>query len=162
MAAALTLGTAAVLTGTDRQKIVDLPNLAGMKSEVIIQKAHRNGYDHAARTTGIRMVEVETAAVTSGPFEATIDEDAKTHLADRYVVSAPLSGRLGRIALREGGLVEGGVLVHRRVCLSTATRAGRSGGSGGSSRGVSRRTGQRRRGVSAARVLTTGPRRGSE
>ena len=37
-AAALTLGTAAVLTGTDRQKIVDLPNLAGMKSEVIVQK----------------------------------------------------------------------------------------------------------------------------
>src|SRR5206468_4477861 len=40
-ASALTLGTAAVLTGTDRQKIVDLPNLAGMKSEVIIQKSHR-------------------------------------------------------------------------------------------------------------------------
>ena len=37
-AAALTLGTAAVLTGTDRQKIVDLPSLAGMKSEVIVQK----------------------------------------------------------------------------------------------------------------------------
>src|SRR6267142_811031 len=39
-ASALTLGTAAVLTGTDRQKIADLPNLAGMKSEVIVQKAH--------------------------------------------------------------------------------------------------------------------------
>ena len=38
-ASALTLGTAAVLTGTDRQKISDLPNLAGMKSDVIIQKA---------------------------------------------------------------------------------------------------------------------------
>src|SRR5688572_24849309 len=40
-ASALTLGTAAVLTGTDRQKIVDLPNLTGMKSEVIVQKSHR-------------------------------------------------------------------------------------------------------------------------
>ena len=59
-AAALTLGTAAVLTGTDRQKIVDLPNLTGMKSEVIIQKAHRFGYEHAVRNCGVRLVEVET------------------------------------------------------------------------------------------------------
>jgi uncharacterized pyridoxal phosphate-dependent enzyme len=59
-AAALTLGTAAVLTGTDRQKIVSLPNLTGMKSEVIIQKSHRFGYDHAVRNCGVRMVEVET------------------------------------------------------------------------------------------------------
>jgi L-seryl-tRNA(Ser) seleniumtransferase len=59
-ASALTLGTAAVLTGADRQKIVDLPNLAGMKSEVIIQKAHRFGYEHAVRNCGVRLVEVET------------------------------------------------------------------------------------------------------
>src|SRR5436190_13944522 len=61
-ASALTLGTAAVLTGTDRQKIVDLPNLAGMKSEVIIQKSHRFGYDHAVRNCGVKLVEVETRA----------------------------------------------------------------------------------------------------
>src|SRR6058998_2178215 len=45
-ASALTLGTAAVLTGTDRQKIIDLPDLTNMKSEVIIQKSHRFGYEH--------------------------------------------------------------------------------------------------------------------
>jgi len=59
-ASALTLGTAAVLTGTDPRKVVDLPNLAGMKSEVIIQKSHRFGYDHAVRNCGVRLVEVET------------------------------------------------------------------------------------------------------
>jgi L-seryl-tRNA(Ser) seleniumtransferase len=59
-ASALTLGTAAVLTGTDRQKIVGLPNLAGMKSDVIIQKAHRFGYEHAVRNCGVTLVEVET------------------------------------------------------------------------------------------------------
>jgi len=59
-ASALTLGTAAILTGTDRQKIVDLPNLAGMKSECIIQKSHRFGYDHAVRNCGVKLVEVET------------------------------------------------------------------------------------------------------
>src|SRR5690606_19820710 len=55
-------GTAAVLTGDDRKKIAALPDLAGMKSEVIIQKSHRFGYDHAVRNTGIRLVEVETPA----------------------------------------------------------------------------------------------------
>jgi L-seryl-tRNA(Ser) seleniumtransferase len=59
-ASALTLGTAGILTGADRQKIVDLPNLTSMKSEVIIQKSHRFGYDHAVRNCGVRLVEVET------------------------------------------------------------------------------------------------------
>jgi D-glucosaminate-6-phosphate ammonia-lyase len=59
-ASALTLGTAAVLTGTDRQKINDLPILTDMKSEVIIQKAHRFGYERAVRNCGVRLVEVET------------------------------------------------------------------------------------------------------
>src|SRR3954451_521197 len=59
-ASALTLGTAGVLTGTDRQKIGDLPNLASMKGEVIIQKAHRFGYDRAVRNCGVRLVEIET------------------------------------------------------------------------------------------------------
>ena len=54
-ASALTLATAAVLTGTDRQKIGDLPNLSGMKSEVIIQKAHRFGYERAVRNCGVRL-----------------------------------------------------------------------------------------------------------
>jgi L-seryl-tRNA(Ser) seleniumtransferase len=59
-ASALTLGTAAVLTGTDQRRMVALPDLTGMKSEVIIQKSHRFGYDHAVRNCGVRMVEVET------------------------------------------------------------------------------------------------------
>lgn len=61
-ASAMTLGTAGVLTGLDQKKIVDLPNLAGMKSEVIMQKSHRFGYDHAVRNCGVTIVEVETAA----------------------------------------------------------------------------------------------------
>jgi len=60
-AAAMTLGTAGVLTGTDRQKMVHLPQLVDMKSEVIIQKSHRFGYDHAVRNCGVRLIEVETA-----------------------------------------------------------------------------------------------------
>jgi len=60
-AGALTCGTAACLTGTDQKAILQLPDLTGLKSEVLIQKAHRYGYDHAVRTAGIRMVEIESA-----------------------------------------------------------------------------------------------------
>jgi HlyD family secretion protein len=56
-------------------------------------------------------VEVELAPVTQGRFETTIDEDGKTRLADRYVVSAPLAGRLARITLREGDAVAADAVV---------------------------------------------------
>src|SRR5712692_63967 len=59
-AGALTLGTAACVTGADPEKIKRLPETAGMKNEVIIQKAHRYGFDHAVRNVGVRLVEVET------------------------------------------------------------------------------------------------------
>ena len=52
-----------------------------------------------------RPVDVEVANVSAGPFEVTIDEEGKTRLTERYVVSAPLSGRLARITLREGDAV---------------------------------------------------------
>ena len=59
-ASALTLGTAAILTGKNPEFIKNLPDLTGMKSEVIIQKTHRVGYDHAIRNCGVKMIEVET------------------------------------------------------------------------------------------------------
>lgn len=58
-----------------------------------------------------RPVEVETASAAVGRFEQTIDEDAKTRVADRYLVSAPLAGRLARLSLREGDAVEAGAVV---------------------------------------------------
>lgn len=58
-AAALVLGTAACLTGTDKEKIEQLPSLPGPQREVIIQKSHRYVFDQAVRSTGIKFVEVE-------------------------------------------------------------------------------------------------------
>lgn len=52
-----------------------------------------------------RPVEVELGRATRGRFEATVSEDAKTRLRERYVVSAPLAGHLSRIVLREGDTV---------------------------------------------------------
>lgn len=51
-------------------------------------------------------LEVETAEVAKGAFVQTIDEDGRTRVHNRYVVSAPLAGRLERIALLEGDGVE--------------------------------------------------------
>jgi L-seryl-tRNA(Ser) seleniumtransferase len=59
-AAAMQSGLAGILTGGKEPLIQQLPDLAGMKSEVIIQKAHRNPFDHQLRSTGIKLIEIET------------------------------------------------------------------------------------------------------
>ena len=60
-AAALTCGTAACMAGTNQEFIRRLPDTTGMKTEVIVQKTHRYGYDHAVRNCGIKFIEIETA-----------------------------------------------------------------------------------------------------
>jgi L-seryl-tRNA(Ser) seleniumtransferase len=52
--------TAACVAGTDPGKVARLPDTAGMKNEVIVQKSHRVGYDRAITAVGTRFVEVET------------------------------------------------------------------------------------------------------
>jgi L-seryl-tRNA(Ser) seleniumtransferase len=61
-ASAVTLGTAACMTVANGPTAGHLipTDMAGLKNEVIVQKAHRYDYDHAMRNCGIRFVEVET------------------------------------------------------------------------------------------------------
>ena len=59
-AAGMQSGLAGILTGNNPQFIAQLPDLTGMKSEVIIQKSHRNPFDHQLRSTGAKLVEVES------------------------------------------------------------------------------------------------------
>ena len=59
-AAAMQSGLAGILTGDNETFIRQIPDLTGMKSEVIIQKSHRNPFDHQLRTTGVKLVEVES------------------------------------------------------------------------------------------------------
>jgi len=59
-AAAIQSGLAGILTGGKETLIRQLPDLTGMKSEVIIQKSHRNPFDHQLRSTGIKLIEIET------------------------------------------------------------------------------------------------------
>lgn len=60
-----------------------------------------------------RPLAVEVEAASLGPFESAIEEEARTRLRDRYVVSAPLAGRLQRPRLREGDAVARGAEVAR-------------------------------------------------
>jgi len=55
-----------------------------------------------------RPLVVETAPVTSGRFVAYVAEDGKTRVRERYVVAAPLAGRMTRIGLKVGDRIEAG------------------------------------------------------
>src|SRR5438874_1190511 len=60
-AAALVVGTAACVTHGNDSAVLNIPtDMGGLKNEVIIQRTHRYGYDHAIRNCGTRFVEVET------------------------------------------------------------------------------------------------------
>jgi uncharacterized pyridoxal phosphate-dependent enzyme len=59
-AAAMQSGLAGILTGDNPKFIEQIPDLTGMKSEVIIQKTHRNPFDHQLRNTGVKLVIIET------------------------------------------------------------------------------------------------------
>ncbi len=57
-AAALTLGTAAILARYDLAKMEQLPDCSSFPHEFVIAREHRNGYDHAVRAAGAKLVEV--------------------------------------------------------------------------------------------------------
>ena len=65
-AGALTVATAACIAGKNPKAIQQLPDVTGLKHEVIVQKTHRVGYDHAIRACGARLIEVETAEELEG------------------------------------------------------------------------------------------------
>jgi HlyD family secretion protein len=58
-------------------------------------------------------IEVDTAVVTAGPLVVTIDEEGQTRVRDRYVVAAPVAGRVLRIELEPGDRVKAGDIVAR-------------------------------------------------
>ncbi len=60
-------------------------------------------------------LEVDVVTVTRGPLQVTLDEDGETRVRERFVVSAPVSGRLGRIELEPGDPVVAGKTVLARI-----------------------------------------------
>ena len=60
-------------------------------------------------------IEVDVVQVTRGPMEVTIDEEGETRVRERFVVSAPVSGRLQRIELEPGDPVVSGKTIVARL-----------------------------------------------
>jgi L-seryl-tRNA(Ser) seleniumtransferase len=63
-AAALTLATAVCLAGEDPKKIAELPKMDGGASVVVIQRAHRDPYDHAVTAAGATLREIGYTTLT--------------------------------------------------------------------------------------------------
>jgi L-seryl-tRNA(Ser) seleniumtransferase len=92
-AGALALAAAACMTGNDVEKIERLPDPAGMKDQILIQRALRSRYDRCVTVTGARLVEIGEAEMTrEADLEAAIGPDT---LAVHYL--AP--GRPGALPL---------------------------------------------------------------
>ena len=62
-------------------------------------------------------VEVEVATVTRGPLVVTVNEDGRTRVKDRYIVSAPVTGNLARHELEAGDAIEEQQVLARLVPL---------------------------------------------
>jgi HlyD family secretion protein len=60
-------------------------------------------------------VEIDVVQVTRGPMEVTVDEEGETRVRERFVVSAPVSGRLQRIELEPGDTVVRGKTIVARL-----------------------------------------------
>lgn len=90
--AALTVATAACVSGGDPDKLWQIPNLSGMKDEVIIPSYSRTAYDAAAKAVGVHMIEVADV------------EELKDALGPRTAMIMVLAGSRsedGPLSLRE-------------------------------------------------------------
>lgn len=59
-AAALAHATAGAIAGADPERIQQLPDLRGLRDRVIMPRQSRNQYDHAFRSVGVQLIEVDT------------------------------------------------------------------------------------------------------
>ena len=71
-------------------------------------------------------IEVDLAKTTRGPLEVTIDEEGETRVRERFVISAPVAGRLQRIELEPGDRVVRGLVLARLVPAPPALLDARS------------------------------------
>lgn len=67
-------------------------------------------------------IAVDVAEVASGPLLVTIDEEGQTRAVDRYIVAAPVAGRMLRIALHDGDPVMTGDVLARLAPLPLSAR----------------------------------------
>jgi uncharacterized pyridoxal phosphate-dependent enzyme len=93
-AAGLAIATAACMTGGTQALVAQLPDTTGMKADVIMQRSHRNPYDHAFRQVGARIVEIGHASQTyDWELEAAIGPQtaAVIYVYTQRTMNLPLS-----------------------------------------------------------------------
>ena len=73
-AAALALSSAACMTGSDPEKIQQLPDTTGMKDEIVIQKSQRYHYDRCLTIFGAKIIEAGDEYTTADQVEAAITD----------------------------------------------------------------------------------------
>jgi len=77
----LTICTCAAVAGTNPERMQRLPDLTGLKNEVIIPEYSRNVYDHAVRMVGVKIIEVNDPAKLESAFN--------DHTAMVYILAGP-------------------------------------------------------------------------
>jgi D-glucosaminate-6-phosphate ammonia-lyase len=99
-AAALSHATAACIAGADPEKMQRLPDLRGLKNQVIMPRESRNVYDHATRALGVEIIEVNSAAeleLALGPRTAMIQILGSHFGSQRFGLAevAPIAKKAG-------------------------------------------------------------------
>jgi L-seryl-tRNA(Ser) seleniumtransferase len=100
-AGSMTCATLACVAGGDPEKMQQLPDTTGLKGEVVVPRWSRSVYDHAVRSTGVKMIEVETlkdledaftprTAMATGQINLAADGNAFT--LEQYVAAAHKHG----------------------------------------------------------------------
>src|SRR5712692_4946682 len=75
-AAALALGAAACLAGSDPDKIARLPDTSGMANAILIQAGHRYHYERAVTVPGGRLVEIgEKRGTSAAQLKAALGQN---------------------------------------------------------------------------------------
>lgn len=64
--AGLMMGAAAILAGWDLRRMEQLPHCAGFPHDFIMAREQRNGYDHAVRAAGAKLIEVGMHEIVAG------------------------------------------------------------------------------------------------
>jgi HlyD family secretion protein len=105
-------------------------------------------------------IDVETGRAAQAPLRVTIDEEGETRVRDRYAITAPVTGRLERIPLKDGDEVRSGQIVARIAPLpldvqTTAQAEARLAGAEALRREAEARVAQARRMVEDARRSDT-------
>src|SRR5205823_4290269 len=89
-AAALTLGTAACITGDDVEKMAALPDTTGLKNRVVIQANHTNQYDRAVTIVGTKLIEVgDKSGTTREQLESALNDPVACVLYAAHLEGAP-------------------------------------------------------------------------